>query len=106
MYKKILCTLLAALCTISLASCGNNTSSGDSGNSSGNSTADSGSANSDEEPYLVHFMYLVAAEGSNQAKINELANELTLQELNMNIDMMPMTFGAYNSTISTSLAAG
>ena len=109
MYKKILCTLLAALCTISLAGCGNNDStgnSGDSGSSSGNSTADAGSATSDEEPYLVHFMYLVAAEGSNQSKINEIANELTLQELNMNIDMMPMTFGAYNSTISTSLAAG
>ena len=108
MSKKILCALLAASMIVSMASCGSKPSSTtDSSKPASGSEASSAetSINFDEDPYEVHFMYLVAAEGSNQATINEMMNELTLENLNMTVDMMPMTFGAYNQTISVSLAA-
>ncbi len=107
--------MLAAMCAVSLVSCGNSgSSSSDSKNnndaSTGN-TSESGDAATDTsidfdgDPYEVHFMYLVAAEGADQDQIAAKANELTMENLNMTVDMIPMTFGGYYSTISTSLAA-
>ena len=119
MKKRLFCALLAGLTVFSLAGCGNggesSTPAADNG-SAGSEAADADGAESEEaadtaidfdsDPYEVHFMYLVAAEGANQDKIDQLVNELTLENLNMTVDMLPMTFGAYNTTISTSLASG
>ena len=112
MYKKILCTMLAAMCAVSLVSCGNSgssssTNSSSSASSDGASTAESTdtSIDFDGDAYNVHFMYLVAAEGADQDQIVDKANELTMENLNMTVDMIPMTFGAYSTTISTMLAA-
>lgn len=117
MSKKILCALLAASFAFSMVSCGGNDNSSSTSTNNGSSDSSASAAsdagessadtaiNFDEDPYEVHFMYLVAAEGSNQATIVEKVNELTRKELNMTVDMMPMTFGSYNSTIAVSLAA-
>ena len=112
MKKRLFCALLAGLTVFSLASCNN--SSNNSSASTGSDTGDSGSTEEasvdtsidfDSDPYEVHFMYLVAKEGSNQATIQEQVNALTMENLNMTVDLIPMTMGAYNSTISTSLAS-
>lgn len=117
MSKKLLCALLIASLAASMVSCGGKDNTASTTSSTPNSTDNSASVsessetstdtsiNFNEEPYEVHFMYLVAAEGANQSKIVEKANELTMENLNMTVDMMPMTFGSYNSTISVSLAA-
>lgn len=122
MHKKILCALLAASLAFSMASCGNssnNTSSTPSSTPAGNTESSSSESTSSEEsentvdtsidfdsdPYEVHFMYIVAAEGSNQPDINAAVNELTMKELNMSVDMIPMTYGNAYSTISVMLAA-
>ena len=104
--------MLAAMCAVSLVSCGNSGSSSStndnsSASSDGASTAESAdtSIDFDGDAYNVHFMYLVAAEGADQDQIVDKANELTMENLNMTVDMMPMTFGAYSTTIATMLAA-
>ena len=114
MKKRLFCALLAGLTVFSLAGCGNDSGSSTPASDGGAATTEDGgstesvdtSIDFDSDPYEVHFMYLVAAEGSNQDKIDQLVNELTLENINMTVDLMPMTFGAYNTTISTSLASG
>lgn len=113
MKKRLFCALLAGMTVLSLASCNNSgdsnstPDSSDNGGSGSSETAESvdTSIDFDSDPYEVHFMYLVAKEGSNQATIQEQVNALTLENLNMTVDLIPMTMGAYNSTISTSLAS-
>ena len=113
MKKRLFCALLAGMTVLSLASCNNSgdsnstPDSSDNGGSGSSETAESAdtSIDFDSDPYEVHFMYLVAKEGSNQATIQEQVNALTLENLNMTVDLIPMTMGAYNSTISTSLAS-
>lgn len=51
-------------------------------------------------------MYLVAQEGTNQNKVNEAVAALAEKELNMKVNMIPMTFGTLNSQLSMMLAAG
>ena len=107
MKKRLFCALLAGLTVFSLAGCGNDSGSSTPASDGGAATTEDGgstesvdtSIDFDIDPYEVHFMYLVAAEGSNQDKIDQLVNELTLENLNMTVDMLPMTFGAYNTTI-------
>ncbi len=70
------------------------------------SEAESGSTAVDGEGYQVNYLYLVAQEGTNQSKVNQAVDELAQKELNMTVNMIPMTFGTYNSQISMMLAAG
>ena len=124
MKKKILCTLLvASMMASALASCGSSGSSSSSSSSSKSSeegsaaasetASESGEAsesagytpNFDEDPYTVHFQYCVAAESSGQSDVSAALNELTLKELNMNVDLMPQTMGTWVTTMSMILAA-
>lgn len=118
MNKKILCMLLVlCMAVASFAGC-----AGDSGSSTGSSAASKaetsadagvdsseagtgGDINFDEEPYELHFMYLVAQEGANQSKVADAVSELAQKELNMKVTLIPMTFGTYNQQISMMLAA-
>lgn len=108
MLKKILSLTMAALILVSVfAACGsgNSSSSTTSTTSTESSEASETGVNFDEEPYEINFMYMVAQEGSGQEAVNKAVNELTLKELNMTVNMMPMTFGTYNSQIAMILAA-
>ena len=89
MKKRLFCALLAGLTVFSLAGCGNgresSTPAADNG-SAVSEAADADGAESEEaadtaidfdsDPYEVHFMYLVAKEGSNQSTIQEQINAL------------------------------
>jgi len=118
MNKKIL-SMLLVLCMVmaSFAGC-----AGDSGGSAGSgaaskaetsanagtnsSEAESGAdINFDEAPYEINFLYLVAQEGANQSKVAEAVSALAERELNMTVNLIPMTFGTYNQQISMMLAA-
>lgn len=117
MNRKILCMLLA-LCMVLVLFTG---CTGDSGGSTGSTGASKASSavdsavdsseaggsdiNFDEEPYEVNYLYLVAQEGSNQNKVEQAISDLALEEMNMTVNMIPMTFGTYNQQISMMLAA-
>lgn len=119
MKKRILATLLAlAVIVTTFAACGG--SSGGSGGSSGGSSSSKESSstdskpdssasdtgiNFDEDPYELNFLYLVAQEGSSQESVNKAVNDLALKELNMTVNLIPMTFGTYNQQMSMMLAA-
>ena len=124
MKKKLLCTLLvASMMASALASCGGSGSSSSSSSSSKSSeegstaasetASESGEAsesagytpNFDEDPYTVHFQYVVAADSAGQDAVNAAVDELAMKEMNMHVDVNAMTFGAYSTTISMILAA-
>lgn len=103
MHKRILVMLLAVALVLSLVTGCSNGSKPDS------STADPGqeeaSGEPAEEPYEINFQYLVAFEGPDQEEVAEAINELTMKELNMTVNLLPMTFGTYQSQISAILAS-
>lgn len=116
MKKRILACILASMTVLSLASCGDgDRSSTASANpvvseteseSSVSETSSSGyTPNFEEDPYTVHFMYWVASDSSGQQEVADAVNELALSEMNMEVDLFPITYGSYFSTISTTLAA-
>lgn len=80
------------------------TAEGNNASNSGDQASDA-DINFDEDPYEVNYLYFVAQESPNQSKVNEAVNELALKELNMTVNMIPMTFGTYFEQISMMLAA-
>ena len=122
MKKRIFACLLAALTTLSLASCGNDETSSTAGSdpeitpasSDGSSSSEESASaestqgytpNFDEEPYTVHFQYVVSAEGTGMQGVRDAINELTLSEMNMEVDLIPLTMGAWTTNLSMMLAA-
>ena len=76
MSKKILSLLLALLFVVaSLSGCTAKDSSSDKDAANGEPSE----INFDEEPYTINFLYLVAMEGTDQQKVNDAVNELTLK---------------------------
>lgn len=62
------------------------------------------SSSSAPAPYTVNFAYHAPKEG-NQAEVNERINELTMRDLNMKVNLMPITWDTYNSKMPMMLAA-
>ena len=126
MTKRVLCTLLAAsMAAAALVSCGNSSSgsssksestgstsktessaSANNGGSAGGETESTGwTPNFDEEPYTLHFQYCVASEGAGQQGVADALDALAMEELNMHVDLIPLTMGAWAQTLSMTLAA-
>ena len=128
MMKKILCGLLAAsLAAGALVSCGSDGGSSSSSGSSGTESSASASESSeesssssgetstasgaytpnfDEEPYTVHFQYLITVESGDQQLVNDKINELAMEALNMQVELIPQTMGTWQTTLPMMLAAG
>lgn len=87
-------TLLAA--TV-LAGCGGSNSD----SSASSSSSDGGSG---EEPYNVTFMYLVPNEGADLDKVEQAISDLALEEINMTVDLIPVTWGTYVQQLQLMLA--
>ena len=121
--KKIISLLLALALILSLfAACGGDggssasqesSGSGDSSQAADGSSSESGDGGETESTgkvdgggYEVNYMYMVAQEGANQNKVNQAVSELAQKELNMKVNMIPMTWGTYSSQLSMMLAAG
>lgn len=132
MKKKILCGMLAAMMVSgALASCGGDTSSTTSTDSSSASTSESASTeeggestpaasgttasgvnigayepNFDEDPYTVKFLYLLAQEGDHFDEIEAAASAVTMDELNIGVEFIPVTYGTIDSQLNMMLPAG
>lgn len=104
MLKRILASLLATMMIVSCFAGCNNSSSSSKSDSGSESTTSSG-INFDEDPYEVNYLYLVAQEGSGQEAVSKAVSDLALKEINMTVNLIPMTFGTYNSQISMMLAS-
>lgn len=107
---SVLSLLLASLLTFSFVSCqgnGGNSTSGSSSESALASTSSegTGSSEADEEPYLIHMVLPVAAEGTGADTVREAVNKLTLQELNMKVDLQMQTMGTLTNTLNMQMAA-
>lgn len=60
-----------------------------------------------EEPYHATFMYYASNDAApDLALVNEKFNELTMRDLNMVVDLVPVTFGTYNQQIQLMLSGG
>lgn len=114
MLKKIMLALLAFSMSMgTLVSCSNNantesTPSDSSSDPSSEISSQSESETSDTvelSDYTAKFVYLVAAEGSNQADIQEQADQLVYDNLGFHVELTPMTLGSYGSVFSTMMAA-
>lgn len=122
--KKIISLLLAlALVAALFAGCGGDggnsstpsqdsssesspAESGESGESSPEGGEAEGAGKVDGGGYEVNYLYMIAQEGPNQNKVNQAVSELAEKELNMKVNMIPMTWGTYSSQLSMMLAAG
>lgn len=114
--KKVL-SLLLAICLIAtmLAGCGGTTSTTSSkeeskvssaAESTGgeeSSTAETGKI--DGGGYEVNFLYLVAMEGTNLDKVKQAVSDLAEKEINMKVNMIPLTFGSFMTQVPMMLAA-
>lgn len=69
---------------------------------SGNSSDGNGS---DEAPYEVNFAYMTVG-GEPTPALKEAVNELTMDELNMTVNLIPITFADYFSKLPLMLASG
>lgn len=106
--KKLLALGLAlAMCLSLLTGCSGNNggtdSTADTSNTDGQSATTETTSN--EEPYEINFAYLVASTGSNMDKVRDAMNELTMKELNMTVNLIPMTFSEFISQLPMMMAA-
>lgn len=114
MSKKILSLVLAlALLASCFAGCGKQESSKpessqpeSSSSASEPQSSDTAKDKTDEEPYTVHFAYYIAKESPNMGALSDAVNELTMNELNMKVDLQALTSGTYHQQIPMMLAAG
>ena len=100
MLKKITVALLAfSLAAGTLASCGNKTTMESTPSESSSKPSSEASVETESETsettevsdYTAKFVYLVAAEGSNQADIQEEADKLVCDNLGFHVELTPMT---------------
>lgn len=115
MKRRLLSVLLCMAMVASLTACGgekNTTSSASMGEGTekteGGSAEASGKENSgyfyDGEGYKAVLVYVVGADAPDQDRISEAFNELTKKELNMEVELMPMTLGTWISQVPMMLA--
>ncbi len=100
--------MTVVLLTGTLAGCGSdNTAGGTAGeDAQAGEAADSSTAANDEEMYQAVLVYVVAQDSQDQEKVNERFNELTREQLNMEVTLMPMTFSTWGSQLPLMLAGG
>lgn len=98
MRKKWLSLVLAmALGVCGLTGCGNGES--DAQGEEGDSGADRG------EPYEATLMYLVNNDARDVESVEKAFNELTMEELNMKVELVPITMGSYFQQIQMLLSS-
>ncbi len=106
-YSMLFAALLVISASSSLVSCGSqggNTSQ-QASDSSVSSDASVSSDDGAEEPYLVNMMITVAAEGSGADRVREKAKELSLSEINMEVNLQMETLGSLMNTLNLQMAA-
>ncbi len=107
MKKKLLVVFFALVFVLSLATaCSGDKTSADTKTDSNPAQKENGEQTAqEEEPYEVNFLYLVAFEGADQQEVSDAITELALKELNMTVNLIPMTIGTYESQLPVMMAS-
>ncbi len=122
MKRRVLAALLSGILALGmLAGCGKDNGTtektqggGTGGQTSGGATEDAAAGNEDQgapdaddgEMYHAVLVYVVSADSQDQELVNERFNELTKEQLNMEVTLMPMTFSTWGSQLPLMLAGG
>ncbi len=61
---------------------------------------------SKEAEYHATLMYFVASDSADQSLVNDEINKLAKEQLNMTIDLLPVTLGTYSQQIQLMLSGG
>lgn len=88
MKRKMISLLLAVSMAAGLCACGNSAGEGDA-----------------EEQYHATVMYLVSNDARDVDSVEKAFNELTEEQLNMTVDLVPVTWGSYSQQIQMLLAS-
>lgn len=96
--KKIIALLLALAMVFCLAACG------DSGSSNSGTSGD-GEINFDEAPYEVSIQFVgLFEQNSNIANVEAALNAITLEKINVTVDIVPVFIGDLPTTTSLGVA--
>lgn len=113
MKRRILSGLLiAAMMTGTLAGCGaKDTGNGSQGAVKGTETAEGEASdiNFDEDPYEVNMLFALPAASPNDSEVKRVTdkiNEITLENLNMTLNLTILPFSAYLEQIQLDLSSG
>lgn len=94
--KRILSVLVTAVLTVSMLG-------GCSGSSEDNKSADG----SGDAPYEATLLYIVANDSATGIDaVEEAFNELTMKNLNIKVDLLPMSISTYNEQLQLMLSSG
>lgn len=111
MKSKLLALVMTGLLVLGMLSgCGStNKTFGESAEEAaqtGKETAENNNAADGDEMYHAVLVYVVAQDSQDQEKVNARFNELTKEQLNMEVTLMPMTFSTWGSQLPLMLAGG
>lgn len=115
MKRKWLALLLSAVMVLGLLTgCGGSDKTGETksqgtdaaaAQNSSQAPAQTPAVDFDAEPYEATFMYWAANDARDLAAVQEAFNKLTMEQLNMKVTLMPMTFGTYMQQIQMILSS-
>ncbi len=75
------------------------------GETAGNASSTGVEINFDEEPYEATLMYWVGNDARDVDSVEEAFNELTLSQLNIKVNLLPVTMGTYMQQIQMVLSS-
>ena len=106
MKRKIALLLTLAVGVSALAGCGGgDDKKNNAGGTQGGSASAGGEINFDEEPYEATLMYWAASDPRDLEAVEAAFNELTLEQLNIKVNLMPLTLGTYTQQIQMILSS-
>lgn len=97
MKKKWMAVLLSVVTMASVL--------GGCGQDNNNSNSNVAGNKENEEPYEATLMYWVANDARDVEAVEEAFNELTMEQLNMKVDLTPVTLGTYSQQIQMILSS-
>ena len=106
MKKRLMAVLLSvATMTSILGGCGQKEAGGQDAATNKDAGAENAGVDFDEEPYEATLMYWVANDVRDVDSVEAVLNELTLTQLNIKVDLMPLTLGTYGQQIQMVLSS-
>lgn len=106
MKKRLMAVLLSvATMTSILGGCGQKEAGGQDAATNKDAGAENAGVDFGEEPYEATLMYWVANDARDVDSVEAALNELTLAQLNIKVDLMPLTLGTYGQQIQMVLSS-